>query len=66
MSTLINTMGSTQGEQKEVICTQCQLKFTDAVSLKLHFKTEFHLYNSKRRIAELEPISEEIFDAKKA
>lgn len=28
--------------------------------------TEFHLYNAKRRIAELDPISEAVFEAKKA
>ena len=28
--------------------------------------TEFHIYNTKRRIAELPPITEDIFDQKKA
>jgi len=36
------------------------------VSLKLHLGTEFHLYNAKRKIAELEPISEDLFEEKKA
>jgi hypothetical protein len=35
------------------------------VSLKLHLATEFHLYNAKRRVAELEPITEEVFMSKK-
>jgi len=67
MST-INTMGSvpSQTVQRDVICTQCRLKFTDGISLKLHMGTEFHLYNAKRRIAELDPISESIFEEKKA
>jgi hypothetical protein len=32
------------------------------VNYKLHLATEFHIYNTKRRIAELPPISEEIFE----
>ena len=51
---------------KEVICSSCRLKFQDVPSYKLHRSTEFHIYNTKRQIAELEPISEELFDQKKA
>ena len=35
-------------------------------SYKLHRSTEFHVYNTKRQIAELEPISEDIFEEKRA
>lgn len=35
-------------------------------SYKLHRITEFHVYNTKRQIAELDPISEEVFEQKKA
>jgi len=49
-------------DKKEVICVMCSLKFTQITSFKLHLGTEFHLYNAKRRIAELEPISEELFE----
>ena len=49
-------------DKKEVICVQCSLKFTQITSFKLHLGTEFHLYNAKRRIAELDPISEELFE----
>lgn len=33
---------------------------------KLHIISDYHIYNTKRRIAELEPITEEIFEQKKA
>jgi hypothetical protein len=32
----------------------------------LHLSSEFHIYNTKRRIAELAPISEAVFEEKKA
>jgi hypothetical protein len=51
--------------QKEVICAGCRLKFGDVVSYKLHRATEFHIYNTKRAVAELPPISEELFEQKK-
>lgn len=50
----------------EVICSGCRLKFQDVPSYKLHRLTEFHVYNTKRQIAELEPISEDVFEQKKA
>jgi hypothetical protein len=58
-----NTM---QLPQKEVICAVCRLKFTDVPSYKLHRVTDFHVYNQKRQIAELEPITEELFEQKRA
>jgi hypothetical protein len=33
---------------------------------KMHLSSEYHVYNTKRRMANLEPISEEIFEEKKA
>lgn len=52
--------------QKEVICASCRLKFSDVPSYKLHRATEFHVYNTKRAMAELEPITEDVFEQKKA
>jgi protease II len=51
--------------EKTVICSSCRLKFTDVPSYKLHRSTEFHNYNTKRQIANLEPISEELFEEKR-
>ena len=53
------------GGPKEIICGTCRLKFTDVPSFKMHRVTEFHVYNTKRQMAELEPITEEIFEQKK-
>ena len=54
-----------QLQQKEIICGTCRLKFTDVPSFKLHRSTEFHVYNTKRQMAQLEPITEEIFEQKR-
>jgi len=51
--------------QREIICGTCRLRFTDVPSFKLHRSTEFHVYNTKRQMAELEPITEELFEQKK-
>ena len=47
---------------KKVICTTCHIQFGDIVSYKLHLASEFHVYNTKRRMVNLGPISEEIFE----
>jgi len=52
--------------QKEIICSTCHIKFNSVLNYKLHLTTEFHIYNTKRRIAELPPITEDIFEQKKA
>jgi pre-60S factor REI1 len=52
--------------QKEIICSTCHIKFNSVIHYKLHLTTEFHVYNTKRRIAELPPITEDIFEQKKA
>jgi hypothetical protein len=49
-------------KKKEIICSTCHIKFESVVHYKLHLSTEFHLYNTKRRMAELPPITEELFE----
>lgn len=51
---------------REIICSTCHIKFNSVVNYKLHLTTDFHVYNTKRRIAELAPITEDVFDQKKA
>lgn len=53
-------------KSKEVICSTCHLKHENIVAYKLHLTSEFHVYNTKRRIANLDPITEEIFEQKKS
>jgi len=52
-------------QKKEIICSTCHIKFDSVVNYKLHLSTEYHIYNTKRRIAELPPISEDLFEQKK-
>jgi hypothetical protein len=51
---------------KEVICSTCRIRIESVIAYKLHLSTEYHVYNTKRRVADLEPITEEIFDQKKS
>ena len=51
-----------KNQEKEIICSTCRIKFSNVISYKLHLTSEYHVYNTKRRIAGLEPISEEIFE----
>lgn len=45
-------------------CNTCGLSFPTAELQRLHMKTEWHRYNLKRRVAQLPPISAEIFAEK--
>lgn len=51
--------------KREIICSKCHIRFNDVINYKLHLTTEFHIYNVKRNIAQLAPISEDIFEQKK-
>ena len=59
-------MINTGPEDKTVICSTCRIQFDGILDYKMHIASEYHIYNTKRRIAALEPISEEIFEEKKA
>ena len=52
--------------QKEIICSTCHIKFGAVINYKLHLATEYHVYNTKRRMADLAPITEEVFELKKS
>jgi pre-60S factor REI1 len=45
-------------------CTVCGIEFDSSDHHRAHFKQEWHLYNSKRRIAGLQPISEGLWEEK--
>ncbi|GAA5969989.1 hypothetical protein JCM11641_000220 [Rhodosporidiobolus odoratus] len=45
-------------------CLSCQLAFRDAASQREHYATELHRYNSRRRVAGLGPVTQELFDDK--
>lgn len=44
-------------------CICCRIKFDSADLQRNHFKTEWHLYNLKRRVCDLEPIDLDAFIA---
>ena len=45
-------------------CLGCSVIFTDAEIQRYHYKTDWHGYNLKRKIAELPPVTEEEFQKK--
>eukprot|EP00347_Sterkiella_histriomuscorum_P017477 403349212 len=55
-----------QNQDKQVICSSCRIQFSNVMDYKLHIISEFHIFNQKRKILGLEPITEEIFEQKKA
>lgn len=65
-TTLINTSSAAAVDDRKVICSTCRIQFDNVIHYKMHLSSEYHVYNTKRRVAQLEPISEEIFDQKKA
>lgn len=62
----ISSSGNGEEGKRTIICSTCHIKFYQVINYKLHLSTDFHVYNTKRRIAELPPITEEIFEQKKA
>lgn len=43
-------------------CIACRLAFSDAEVQRLHYKTDWHRYNLKRKIADLAPVTMENFN----
>lgn len=50
--------------EAEFSCSACGETFATAEELRAHHKTERHLYNTKRRLANLKPISQEAWERK--
>ena len=48
--------------QNLLTCISCRVAFNDADLQRDHYKSEWHRYNLKRKIAELPPITLENFD----
>lgn len=45
-------------------CNACELQFPGGDNQRQHMKSEWHRYNLKRRVAQLAPIPEDIFNSK--
>lgn len=53
---------SLPGKQDKFTCICCRIKFDSTDLQRTHFKTEWHLYNLKRRICSLEPLDLDSFN----
>ena len=45
-------------------CITCRVAFRDAEIQRSHYKTDWHRYNLKRKVAELPPVTAEVFQEK--
>jgi len=46
-------------------CQACQLEFSSTQAngeRRAHFKSDLHVYNTKRKVVGLDPVSEELFE----
>ncbi len=55
-------VGDTQLEDmSSFTCITCRVAFNDADLQRAHYKTDWHRYNLKRKVAELPPVTAENF-----
>ena len=47
-----------------IYCSSCDIWISSLITYKQHFTTDFHKYNSKRKVVGLKPLSEQDFDIK--
>lgn len=45
-------------------CITCRVGFADSEMQRKHYKTDWHRYNLKRKVAEMPPVSAEVFQEK--
>lgn len=57
---------SAEGRATGFFCSTSGTYFTDKESLAEHYRSDFHKYNLKRKVAGLPPVTKEWFDARKA
>ncbi|XP_076439670.1 cytoplasmic 60S subunit biogenesis factor ZNF622-like isoform X2 [Babylonia areolata] len=48
-------------EDKVLTCLTCRVAFADLDRGREHYKSEWHRYNTKRKVAQMEPLSAEMF-----
>lgn len=53
-------------EEEGFYCSTSGTYFSDKKSLSDHYKSDFHRYNLKRKVAGLPPVTKDWFDARKA
>jgi hypothetical protein len=50
---------------KGLFCSTCEIEFKEVSKHQEHYKSDLHKYNLKRRMVDLQPISQEIYEKKK-
>lgn len=61
----INTKRKHTKKLKGLFCSTCEVEFKEVKSHQSHYKSELHKYNLKRRMVDLSPVSEELYEKKK-
>ena len=51
--------------QQKFFCATSQVAFTTEAELREHYRSDFHRYNLKRKVAGLPPVTREWFDARR-
>ncbi|KAH7649928.1 hypothetical protein FG379_001772 [Cryptosporidium bovis] len=51
-------------QNETILCTVCGFIIKDKTLLKEHYKADWHIYNQKRKLANKEPVTEEVFKRK--
>ena len=46
-------------------CICCRVMFEDALEHRTHYQSDWHCYNLKRKVAQLQPLTEEAFQERK-
>eukprot|EP01123_Difflugia_compressa_P011084 TRINITY_DN4293_c0_g2_i1.p1 TRINITY_DN4293_c0_g2~~TRINITY_DN4293_c0_g2_i1.p1 ORF type:complete len:392 (+),score=57.03 TRINITY_DN4293_c0_g2_i1:71-1177(+) len=68
MSVVISSSSSSTSSTQPVVftCITCKLTFKDGDIMRAHYKTDLHRFNLKRKVANLPPVTEELFNKKLA
>lgn len=60
----IETIDTTLFNMSSYSCISCRVSFADSEIQRIHYKCDWHRYNLKRKVAELPPITQEVFEEK--
>jgi pre-60S factor REI1 len=62
-----NNQGFTQDANYKgtaLTCISCKMMFPTAKDQREHYKTDLHRFNLKRKVANLPPVTKEVFELK--
>ncbi|KAL9934273.1 hypothetical protein V8E36_006729 [Tilletia maclaganii] len=65
-STATTSVATSSSGQPMFTCLSCNVAFPNAHDQRSHYRTDWHRYNAKRRVAQLPPIRQDVFDQKVA